>query len=49
MKIEAGVVIRMEFQGQQDLGVFAWKVTSGLKKGLGFHGKQDVQWVWLEV
>ena len=28
----------MELQGQQDVGVFAWKVNPGLKTGWGFMG-----------
>ena len=38
MKVEAGVAVRMELQGQQDVGVFAWKVNPGLKTGWGFMG-----------
>ena len=36
LKVEAGVAVRMELQGQQDLGFFAWKVTPRLKTGWGF-------------
>ena len=38
LKVEAGVAVRMELQGQQDVGVFAWKVNPGLKTGWGFMG-----------
>ena len=38
VKVEAGVAVRMELQGQQDVGVFAWKVNPGLKTGWGFMG-----------
>jgi len=36
VKVEAGVAIRMELQGQQDVEVFAWKVIPGQKTGWSF-------------
>ena len=42
LKVEARVAIRMELQGQQDVEVSA-------ENRMGFHGKQDAQWFWLEV
>ena len=52
LKVEAGVAVRMELQGQQDVEVSGGKVTPELKTGWGFMGNKMLsgihEMVWLE-